>query len=195
MSKMLHIRIWFIATLVVLLGFYLFLYLHHEDSDDSVTFSLLDTSGKKVSERDLLNQWTILTFGFTSCPDICPTQAYEISQVLDHMAALDRRHPVRAVLVSVDYLRDDSHRLLEYLDYFHSDYVGFVGSRLQLDLMLGSFGARYSVVSNRDMERNEVVEVNHTSTIYIIDPRGKINRELPSGINSKGLINYLEQVI
>jgi len=72
-----------IVALLVVVGAVLFVLLHHEDGDNRVTFNLQDTNGNLVTEDSLKGRWSILVFGFTYCPDICPSQAFTIAKSLD----------------------------------------------------------------------------------------------------------------
>jgi len=170
-------------------GSVLFILLHHEDGDYRVVFELQDTDGRSVSEASLKGQWSVLVFGFTHCPDICPNQVFTIAESLK---LLDQQVPsngVQAIFISVDYLRDSAEHLDKYLTYFHPRFVGLLGSKLQLDLTVDAFDASYSV-SELENSRSDIM-VTHSSSIYLIDPDGRIAKQLPFETSAENLASTL----
>jgi len=183
----------FVVSLLVTIGSVLFILLHHEDGDNRVSFSLQNTDGHTVTEASLKGQWSVLVFGFTHCPDICPTQALTISESLKLLDEGDTSAKVQGVFISVDYLRDSAEHLDQYLTHFHPRFVGFLGSKLQLDLAVDAFDASYSVTELRN--ENGDVDVIHSSTIYLIDPDGRIAKQLPFTTSAKILARTLSNLI
>lgn len=184
-----------VALLVTIVSL-VFILLHHEDGDDRVSFSLYDTNGNSVSENSLKGYWSVLIFGFTHCPDICPTQVYSVSKALQQ---LDPRSvkKVQGVFISVDYLRDTSSGLAGYLAHFDTRFRGFLGNKLQLDLTVDAFKANYSVTSNLSDNNSEDarIEVSHSSTIYLISPDAHIAKKLPFETNSEELVGAILKLI
>jgi len=180
-----------IVALLVVVGAVLFVLLHHEDGDNRVTFNLQDTNGNLVTEDSLKGRWSILVFGFTYCPDICPSQAFTIAKSLDILDQNLSYSGINAVFISVDYLRDDAEHLASYLTHFHSRFIGYRGSELQLDLAVDTFGASYSVTQTGDSD----VKVAHSTSIYLIDPDGKIVKELPLETSAERLAKTLSTLI
>lgn len=183
----------FIVSLLVTIGSVLFILLHHEDGDNRVSFSLQDTRGNAVTEASLKGRWSVLVFGFTHCPDICPSQALTISESLNLFDKNDGSVHVQGVFISVDYLRDRGEYLDQYLNHFHSRFVGFLGSKLQLDLVVDAFDASYSVAKLKGASGG--VQVTHSSTIYLIDPEGRIAKQLPFTTSAKTLAKTLSTLI
>jgi len=124
-----------LVSLLVAFASVCFILLHHEDGDSRVSFALQDTNGNRVTEASLKGQWSILVFGFTHCPDICPSQTFTIAESLNLVDKDEVAADVRAVFISVDYLRDNADHLAQYLAHFHPRFVGFLGSKLQMPLM------------------------------------------------------------
>jgi len=182
-----------VVSVFVVVGSVLFILLHHEDGDDRVTFTLQDTKGNSVTEDKLKGQWSILVFGFTHCPDICPSQAFTIAQSLKIIDKTAPATDVQAVFISVDYRRDNAERLDNYLAYFHPRFVGFLGSKLQLDLVTDAFNASYSVTEQSQSGKN--VQVTHSSSIYLIDPNGHIAKQLSFETSAELLADTLSTLI
>jgi len=152
-----------IMIAAVTLGSLVFFILHHEKGDRRVVFEL---------------------FGFTSCPDICPAHAVQIAKSLRVISRTNTAVPVQALFISVDYERDTPEALDRYLKYFHSGYIGYLGSERQLNLAVESFDGFYSVSKGGNSDPQEV-SVTHSSLIYITDPYGRIVKQLPFGVTGE----------
>ena len=138
---------------------------------DPGAFTLLDHRGAPFTKESLKGDWTLLFFGFTHCPDICPTTLYDLSKV---KAALIERglseKDVQFVFISVDPARDKAAKLQRYVEYFDPSFLattGSVGQLTNLTRQLGSpFRAEPETAEN-------VYEVTHSSAIYLVDPKGQ----------------------
>jgi len=90
--------------------------------------SILDTHGAIATHKQLWGKWSIVTFGFTNCPDVCPTHAAQIGAALFELSKHSKSQigveQAQAVFISVDYLRDKAEALDRYLKYFHPNYIG-----------------------------------------------------------------------
>jgi len=189
-----------IVIMLVTLGSVAFLILHHEDGEQRVIFNLQDTQGNSVTHENLWGKWSIVTFGFVSCPDICPTHAAEVAKslnVIQSKASVDSisEMDIQAVFISVDYVRDTADILDRYLKYFHSEYIGYLGSRSQLDLAVESFKGFYSVTKAPNEADLNVVDVVHSSLIYIIDPNGQIVKQLPFGVSGMEIADQMFELM
>ena len=87
-------------------------------------FSLVDHRGEPFTAEDLEGQWTLMFFGFTYCPDICPTTMAFLSRFTAELEGLPEHEDTRVVMVSVDPARDTTERLAEYVPYFNPAFVG-----------------------------------------------------------------------
>jgi protein SCO1/2 len=127
--------------------------------------------------------WTLVFFGFTSCPDFCPMELQKISKAL--RLAGDTTD-MRVLFVSVDPERDTLEKLQAYLEFFHPDIVGATGDNKAIAMFAQLFGAAYdrSFISDKklheisagmDMPRNagDIYQVNHSLRIFIVNPRGE----------------------
>jgi len=183
------LRLLLVVSVLVTIGSILFILLHHEDGDYRVTFNLQDTKGNSVTEESLKGHWSILVFGFTHCPDICPSQAFTIAESLNLINHKIVDINVHAIFISVDYLRDNAESLDQYLNHFHPNFNGFLGTEQQLDLVTDSFDASYSVVRKGNSDTD--IEVTHSSSIYLIDPSGRIAKQLPFETSAEVLADKL----
>ena len=134
-------------------------------------FELVDERGEAFTQANFEGHWSLLYFGFTFCPDICPSALgvmAEVKRELDAVEGLDDRY----YLVSVDPDRDTPERLAEYVTYFDPAFRGVTGDFDQLDIVTRAAGAVYKVP---EAPEDENYLVAHSSTLTLIDPRGRIH--------------------
>lgn len=134
-------------------------------------FELVDEQGRAFTREDFQGHWSVLYFGFTYCPDICPSAMSVMAQVRTELAqaeGLDDRY----YLVSVDPDRDTPQRLAEYVTYFHPEFRGLTGSFDQLDVITRAAGAVYKVP---EAPADDDYLVAHSSTLTVIDPQGRVH--------------------
>ncbi len=123
-------------------------------------FSLLDQAGQPVGLDALRGQWSVLFFGFTSCPHICPTTLRVLNDV-----ALE--HPPQIILVSVDPERDDPERLRRYLAAFNPTFRGFTGSFEETVNLASQVNIAFGKVPG---DASGTYTVDHNASLVIIDP-------------------------
>ncbi|HEX8063146.1 MAG TPA: SCO family protein [Allosphingosinicella sp.] len=141
-------------------------------------FTLTNQDGRQVSERDFAGKYRIMYFGFTHCPDVCPTDLAVIGQAL---RSLEKQDPAKAarvvpVFVSVDPERDSPAVLKEYVAAFHPRLVGLTGSARQVAAMIRSYGA-YG--AKAPAEAGGGYDVDHSRLAELIGPDGKPIALLP----------------
>lgn len=130
-------------------------------------FSLVDHKGEKFSRDQLLGQWSIIFFGYTFCPDICPTTMATLSSISKDLPD-DVANKVQVVFVSVDPERDTVERLANYVPFYNPDFIGTTGSDVQLKIISMAVGAVYL-----KMPMGDSYQMQHTGRIFIIDPMGR----------------------
>ena len=132
--------------------------------------SLTDKTGAAFTTANLEDQFSFLFFGFTHCPDICPTTLSTLAAVRADWKATHIDLP-EVVFVSVDPQRDDPARISEYLQNFDPDFHGVTGSLDALQPWLGALGV--TVQSQRGTGQNNY-NVTHNSTIYVVGPEARL---------------------
>ncbi|MEW8664140.1 MAG: SCO family protein [Candidatus Thiodiazotropha sp.] len=153
-------------------------------------FSLVSNQGP-VSLSDYLGKVVLLYFGYTWCPDICPTNLTMMASALSEMDAAERLQ-IQPLFVSVDPDRDTPQRLQEYVEYFHSSLIGLTGSKPEIDEVVGRYGAAYRIV---DKKRDAPYVVDHTADTYIIDKQGRLVRKIYHGASSEELLGALRPLL
>ncbi len=129
-------------------------------------FTMVDHQGRPFSLENLKGKWTLIYFGFTHCPDICPTTLAKLSQVVKQLDS-DVADQTQVLMVSVDPARDTPEKLAEYVPYFHPDFVGVTGEFVQTM----SLAQNVNVAFNKVMLDDDYT-VDHTGNIVLINPYG-----------------------
>jgi protein SCO1 len=138
------------------------------------TFTLTDHHGQTFDLARLKGAWTLLFFGYTHCPDVCPTTLATLNGMMKKLAeAGPQRVPVHVVFVSVDPQRDTVQRLAEYVPYFNKDFLGVTGTPAQVD----AFAAQLNILHMRGSETapDGGYTVDHTASILLIDPQARFS--------------------
>jgi protein SCO1 len=130
-------------------------------------FQMTDQTGQTVTEKSLQGRPTLIFFGFTHCPDICPTSLFEISEVLRAMGEDADR--VNAYFVSVDPERDNTAAMKDYLSSFDSHLKGLTGDPDAVAKMLSAFRVYARKVPLKDGDYT----MDHTALVYLMDRDGK----------------------
>jgi protein SCO1/2 len=129
-------------------------------------FSMIDHHGARVSEASYRGGPMIVFFGFTHCPDVCPTTLFEMSEVLRQ---IPKERKVAALFVTVDPERDTPEKLKDYLSSFDSRIFGLTGPRADVDAMLKTF----RVYARKVPQEGSDYTMDHTAIVYLMDKQGR----------------------
>ena len=123
--------------------------------------------------RNPVNKWTFVFFGYTSCPDICPTTLYVLNSVqgLEDDKAGGDAIDMQVVFISVDPKRDSTEKLAKYMRYFNKKFIGATASKTKIDRLTRQFNAGYIVEPETSPGQYLVA---HTSAIFLVDPLGRL---------------------
>jgi len=132
-------------------------------------FTLVSTNGDNVTDQTYRGKWLLIFFGFTFCPDACPTALNNISVALEKLGAdADKLQPL---FVTVDPHRDTREVMAEYLKSFDSRIIGLTGPQDQIDRVVKEY--RVYVASQTSDAGDDNYFVSHSAYIYLMDPQGK----------------------
>lgn len=142
---------------------------------------VLTRPGQHFDTRELRGKVVLLYFGYTGCPDICPTSLAYLGQALKQLTP-EELERVQGLFVSVDPDRDTPERLAAYAAYFHPRIRGVSGSAEEVDRAVALYGAAY-----RKVDRGSAggYQVDHTSFTYLIAPDGTLRERFPHGTPSE----------
>ena len=131
------------------------------------SFALVSHEGRAVTERDFLGSPFLVFFGFTHCPDVCPTKLFEISEVL--RATGERGRSLRALFITVDPERDTPEVLKSYLGSFDERIVGLTGDGATVDAAVRAYRGFARKVPLKDGGYT----MEHTALVYLMDGKGR----------------------
>ena len=155
-----------------------------------IRFALVDTDGKTVRGIDLRGRWLLVFFGYTHCPDLCPTALSEIAGALDQLGKLAER--VQPVFVSIDPERDTPGALREYVQGFDERMLALTGTADQLDQSARSFGVAFYKVPG---DAPDEYTFAHTSTLTLIGPEGGLVARFSTDAAAEGIAAILRKLI
>jgi protein SCO1/2 len=136
-------------------------------------FSLTAHDGTAFDNQRLLGHWTFMSFGYTSCPDTCPTTMALFTRIHSRIQAQQSTEPYQITFVSVDPERDSLQRLSEYVTYFDPSFVGATGPEEALQALTKPLGILYKRVETKDSAMEYVMD--HSASIILVDPQGRFH--------------------
>ncbi|MDT8320519.1 MAG: SCO family protein [Xanthomonadales bacterium] len=143
-------------------------------------FALVDDAGRPFSLQDLRGQWSLLFFGFTHCPDICPSTLYDLQQVNETLRKQPpgALAPHRVLFVSVDPERDSPEKIGPYVRYFDPGFSGVTGPHEQLAPLTRQMGVAYRIEEHEAGSLH--YSVDHSAGILLTDPQGRLHGVFPA---------------
>lgn len=130
-------------------------------------FELTDQNGREFLRESLRGQWTMMFFGFTHCPDVCPTTLATLRELRRILADLPLEDQPVIVLVSVDPARDTPEALARYVAHFDPQFLGVTGPPEAIEMLTRDLGVAVSIGPSSD-DGNYTID--HTAAIFLIDP-------------------------
>jgi len=150
---------------------------------DIKDFSLVNANETPFTQQDFLGHWTLLFFGFTRCPMVCPTTLHMLSNSYDQLHA---KYPnLQVVLISLDPERDSTKVLANYTASFNKNIIGVSGKIQDLRKLQSQLG----IYSERNETENGGYTLEHTSSIMLISPQGKWVGMFKFGMRPNTFIN------
>lgn len=135
-------------------------------------FRLIDHEGRRFDRDRLTGRWSMLFFGFTRCPDICPATLQVLARASDVLDDLPAGQRPQVVFVSVDPMRDDPETLAGYVPWFDPRFTGVTGKLPAVQVLTDSMGV---AVSYRRQGETDEYSVDHTGALFLIDPEGRLH--------------------
>ena len=133
------------------------------------SFSLVDQTGKRVTDKDFRGRYMLVLFGFTYCPDICPSGLQVMSAALDQLGPKADR--VVPIFISVDHERDTPKQMAQYVASFNKRLVGLSGTAEEIATAAKAYRVYYKKVE--DPKSTAGFTYDHSALIYLMDPKGK----------------------
>ena len=155
-------------------------------------FIMQDHTGQIITDSDFEGSYMLITFGYTYCPDICPTNLAEMSDVLDLLGP--RGNNILPIFISVDPARDTADRMKEYLSHFHERFIGLTGSESMLKRLTASYKVAYKIHQPEGADADQYV-VDHAAGMYLMGTDGKFLVKFVYGVNPKEMAKRIEDFL
>lgn len=154
-------------------------------------FTLTDHNSKRFELKQLRGKLVMLFFGYTYCPDICPTELATMAKLLKALG--DDSDKVSALFISVDPERDTPEKLKNYVPFFSPDLIGLTGTKVEIDKVTKAYRVQTKIHSRK--ENSDYYLVDHSANLFVIDGQGKLIHLIPFGLPTEHILNVLKAEI
>ena len=154
-------------------------------------FALVDHHGDRVTHESYSGKYLLIFFGYTYCPDVCPTELLVFGQTLDALG--DKAERIQALFITVDPERDTVETLAEYVANFHPDLVGLTGTVAEVKDAAKAFRVFFRKSPGEEGDANYLVD--HTSIVYFMDPSGEFVRHFVFGQGAETVAAAIEEIL
>jgi protein SCO1/2 len=151
-------------------------------------FTLTDQNGKTVTDADYRGKYLLVYFGYTYCPDMCPTGLQSIAHALDQLGADVKK--VQPLLITIDPARDTPEKLKAYTASFHPEIIGLTGSAAQIAVVAKEYQVYYA--KGEQVDEHDYM-MDHSSLIYLMDGAGKFIAGFPENVDPAALVKALKE--
>jgi len=141
-------------------------------------FKLINQLESEVTIESFSDKWTVLFFGFTNCPDVCPTTLTELQKVFKNLTGKNYDNPPEVLFVSVDSERDTPNILKDYIRFFNPKFNAATGDEANIISLTSQLGVAYLIEDHPLGSKN--YNVDHTAALYVISPNKKLYGIFPS---------------
>ncbi|MEM7446197.1 MAG: SCO family protein [Pseudomonadota bacterium] len=152
-------------------------------------FTLVNHHGETVTDSDFADDYMLIYFGFTYCPDVCPTELSVVSAAVEQLEAPDEVVPI---FITVDPERDTPEALADYVTLFHPRMVGLTGTEEQVAEAARAYRVFYQRVESQEFED---YLMDHSSFIYFVDRQGTARLVFPYGTGAADIAADIAEAI
>jgi protein SCO1/2 len=152
-------------------------------------FHLVDQKGKAVSDADLKGKWQLIFFGYTHCPDACPTALNEIALALDQLG--EKRGEVAVVFITVDPERDTPEVMKSYVQSFDAPIIALTGSADAVAQAAKAYRVYYAKHPRGDGD----YDMDHSAVIYVMNPEGRFTATFTPDSTADAIAQRLQKLI
>jgi protein SCO1/2 len=154
-------------------------------------FELVGKDGKTVTDEDFRGRYTLVFFGFTHCPDICPAELQVMSAALEDLG--DYADKVVPIFISLDPERDTPEAVTAYVESFGPDFVGLTGSREQIEKAAKAYRVSYKKFQDESMGND--YSIDHSALVYLMGPDGEFVTHIPYGTPAEKMAETLRRYL
>ena len=183
-----------ISFVIILIMTFLFAeYLSRKNAPEKLSeiiskVNLIDHNGQAFKNTTLKNKPSLLFFGFTNCPEICPTTLADLSQITKEVTSND--DSINIIFVTLDPKRDNEEHLKDYIQYFDGNIIGVTGNKIEIKEFADNWGVFYEAVKTT----NSNYTLNHTATVFMIDALGNFRGTIAWGENESSIIQKINNL-
>ena len=152
-------------------------------------FSLIDQNGHTLSDKDFSGRYMLIYFGYTNCPDVCPTTLSVMAAAMDRLGKTSKE--IVPIFITVDPARDTPRVLKNYMDAFGPEFVGLTGP----DASIALVAREYHVYYKKHKPVNGLYAVDHSNSIYLMGPDGNFIANYDETLGPKGLAEALRKQV
>jgi len=155
-------------------------------------FTLTDQNKNVFTEKNITGKWSMLFFGYTHCPDVCPTTLHTLQKInksLQKNATITSK--MQTIFVSVDPERDKPDILKKYTQYFNKDFIALTGENENLHRFIKQFAAAY--IKEPPTAPGEYL-ISHTGSIFLVDPKMRIVASFSPPHNAKTIVSQFLKI-
>jgi len=152
-------------------------------------FQLTDANKRDFSLESLKGSVVLMFFGYTTCPDVCPTELSKLSIILNSLGSKSKN--VKGLFVSLDPNRDRPDKLKDYVKFFHKDIIALTGKESEVKKVASMYGVSYS----KNIRPDGNYFLDHSANLYILDSEGKISAVAPYGFPVNHVIQLVDEMI
>lgn len=192
-------RIALIISAVFLVSLFAFSFLQSQKTDTAPEvqrgqalvggpFTLVNQEGETVTEQSFGDKLLLIYFGFTYCPDICPTELSTLTQALDELSK-DERAQIQPLFVTVDPTRDTPEAMKAYLSNFHPDFIGLTGSTEQVTAALQGWRVYWAKVD--DPSSSAGYTYDHSALTYVMDKNNMYLAHITFGATPEAIVEKI----
>lgn len=157
------------------------------DADIGGDFTLADHNGNEFNSDEMKGKISLVYFGFTSCPDICPTSLQKLTNVLETLEKY--RIDILPIFITVDPSRDTAELLKEYLGHFHSKFLGLTGTEEQIKKVADLYKVFYAKTDSISEDNKYMID--HSSFVYVMGKDGKYLKHFYLSSTSEEIIEFI----
>lgn len=151
-------------------------------------FALTDQTGKPVTDQSYKGLYRLIYFGYTFCPDACPTELQIMAQAVDTLGGAGDR--VQPIFITIDPERDTVKQLASYVPAFHKRLVGLTGSPEQIAQVAKEYKVYYAKAGEAG---GSAYSMNHSSFVYLLDPDGRFVTVFPSDMDAEKMAAEIQR--
>jgi protein SCO1/2 len=154
-------------------------------------FSLTDQNGKRVTDQDFRGKYMLIFFGYTYCPDVCPSELQVMSAALDQLGP--EADKIQPIFITIDPARDTPETLKVYVSNFHPRLIGLTGSESEIAAAATAYRVYYAKAKGTEDKPDYLMD--HGTILYLMGPDGKFVKHFTYSTEAKGLAEALRQII